>query len=169
MSTAVPEYKVAARRGYFAPKPAPIRAALEFTAMDPRGEYLNVSADDLEVYEDGVLQKVETFHEQTQPVSIVLALDASGSMRRKEADVIAAASAFTAALRPQDQLALLMFSDGVTHVHEFSTDRNKTKESIARYTTAGGTALYDALADSLGLLQDSTDAPRRRRDDRWPR
>ena len=155
VSTTVPEYKVAARRGYFAPKPAPVRAAIEFTAMDPRGEYLNVSADDLEVYEDGVLQRVETFHEQTQPVSIVLALDASGSMRRKEADVIAAASAFTASLRPQDQLALLLFADGVTHVHEFSTDRNKTKESIARYTTVGGTALYDALADSLGLLQDT--------------
>jgi Ca-activated chloride channel family protein len=124
--------------------------------MDPRGEYLNVSADDLEVYENGVRQRVESFHEQTQPVSIVLALDASGSMRRKEADVIASASAFTAALRPQDQLALLLFSDGVTHVHEFSTDRIRTTESIARYLTAGGTALYDGLAESLALLQGST-------------
>ena len=156
VQTAVPEYKVTARTGYFAPKPAPVRAAIEFTAMDLRGEYLDVSADDLEVYEDGVRQKVETFHEQTQPVAIVLALDASGSMRRKEADVIASAAAFTAALRPQDELALLLFSDGVTLVHELSKDRKQTQESIAGYRTAGGTALYDALTESLSLLQGST-------------
>ena len=87
--------------GYFAPKPAPVRPR-EFTATDPRGRTVS-TADDLEVIEDGVPQQVETFHEASQPVSIVLALDASGSMRHREADVIASARAFAAALRPEDQ------------------------------------------------------------------
>ena len=74
-----------ARPGYFAPKPPPIRPTIEFTATDPSGAYLDVAADDLEVVEDGVLQQIERFHEASQPVSIVLALDASGSMRHREA------------------------------------------------------------------------------------
>jgi VWFA-related protein len=145
--------RVTHRLGYFAPAPAPIRPMLEFTAMAPGGEYLDVSADDLEVSEDGVPQQIETFHEASQPVSIVLALDASGSMRRREADVIASARAFASALRPQDQLALLLFSDEVSLVHDLSTNREGTRQAIESYKTAGGTALYDAVSEALGRLE----------------
>ena len=149
----VPEYRVKARPGYFAPKPAPIRPSIEFTATDLGGQYLEVAADDLELYENGAAQKVETFHEASQPVSIVLALDASGSMRHREADVIAAARAFTAALRPQDQLAVMLFSDSVVLTHDLSTNRDATREAIDDYKTAGGTALYDALGEALARLK----------------
>jgi VWFA-related protein len=146
-------HRVTARPGYFAPKPPPIKPTLEFTATDHAGEYLEVSADDLEVVEDGVPQRIDTFHEATQPVSIVLALDASGSMRRREEEVIASARAFAAALRPHDQLAVVLFSDSVTLVHDLSTNRDATRDAIDSYRTAGGTALYDAVADALARLQ----------------
>ncbi len=151
--TGVAEYRVKARPGYFAPKPAPIRPSIEFTATDLGGQYLEVAADDLELSENGVAQKVETFHEASQPVSIVLALDASGSMRHREADVIAAARAFTAALRPQDQLAVMLFADSVVLTHDLSTNRDATREAIDDYKTAGGTALYDALGEALARLK----------------
>ena len=151
--TGVPEYRVKARPGYFAPKPAPVRPSLEFTATDLSGQYLEVSAEDLDIFEDGVAQKVETFHEASQPVSIVLALDASGSMRHREADVIAAARAFTAALRPQDQLGVMMFADGVDLTHDLSTNRDAANAAIDGYKTAGGTALYDALGEALARLK----------------
>ena len=64
-----------------------------------------------EVVEDGVAQHIDAFHEATQPVSIVLALDASGSMRKREADVIASAREFVGALRPEDTLAVVHFAD----------------------------------------------------------
>ena len=102
-----PRYAVRTRAGYFAPKPSPIRPTIEFTAIDPQGRYLDVSAEDLEVVENGVPQKVEVFHEATQPLSIVLALDNSGSMRRREGHVVEAAWRFVAALRPEDKLAVL--------------------------------------------------------------
>ena len=153
VETGVPDYRVKARPGYYAPKPAPVRPSVEFTATDLNGQYLEVAADDLEIYEDGVPQKVETFHEASQPVSIVLALDASGSMRNREADVIAAARAFTAALRPQDQLAVMLFSDSVVLTHDLSTNRDATRDAIDTYKTAGGTALYDALGEALARLK----------------
>lgn len=155
LACAVPDSHVKARTGYFAPKPAPVRAALEFTATDLTGEYLNVSAEDLEVLEDGVPQQVDTFHESTQPVSIVLALDSSGSMRKREAEVIASARAFTAALRPEDKLAVLLFSDGVSFTHDLSTNRDATREAIDEYKTSGGTALYDAVAEALTRLKQT--------------
>jgi Ca-activated chloride channel homolog len=151
--TGVSEYRVKARPGYFAPKPAPVRPSLEFTATDLSGQYLEVSAEDLDILEDGVAQKVETFHEASQPVSIVLALDASGSMHHREADVIAAARAFTAALRPQDQLGVMMFSDGVDLTHDLSANRDPANAAIDGYKTAGGTALYDALGEALARLK----------------
>ncbi len=146
-------YRVDSRPGYFAPKPAPIRPRLEFTAMDPGGSYLQATADDLEVLEDGVPQQVDVFHEASQPVSIVLALDASGSMRHREAEVIDSARAFAAALRPQDQLAVMTFADSARLVHDLSTNRESTREAIDGYRTSGGTALYDAVSDAISRLE----------------
>ena len=155
VTVAEPGYRIDARPGYFAPKPAPVRPTIEFTAMDPSGSYLEVAAGDLEIVEDGVTQQIETFHEASQPVSIVLALDASGSMRRREGDVIASAGAFAAALRPQDQLAVATFADAVTFVHDLSTDRKGTWEAIDGYKVSGGTALYDAVSAALTRLQQA--------------
>ncbi len=44
--------------------------------------------------EDGVDQKVDTFHEAATPLSIVLALDSSGSMRKTADALMAAARTF---------------------------------------------------------------------------
>lgn len=155
VSCAVTGSYVKARPGYFAPKPTPVRGNIEFTAIDTSGKYLEVAADDLELYEDGVPQHVDTFQEASQPVSIILALDASGSMKKEEAEVMASARAFTAALRPQDQLGLMLFSDAPTLTHDLSTNRDATREAIDSYKAAGGTALYDAIADALTRLQRS--------------
>jgi Ca-activated chloride channel homolog len=148
-----PTYHVSARPGYFAPKPAPVRPTIEFTATDPQGAYLSISADDLEVVEDDVAQKVETFHEATQPVSIVLVLDASGSMRKREVDVIASARAFVAALRPEDKVGVMLFADDVTLVQDLTADRAASNDAIDSYKTGGGTALYDAVSTALSRLE----------------
>lgn len=148
-----PSYHVAARPGYFAPKPAPVRPTIEFTATDPSDAYLSVSADELEVVEDDVVQHIESFHEASQPVSIILALDASGSMRRREADVVASARAFAAALRPEDKLGVMLFADDVALVQDLTTDRSSSNQAIDSYKTGGGTALYDAVSNALSRLE----------------
>jgi VWFA-related protein len=140
---------IRARPGYFAPKPAPIRPRIEFTATDPGGQYLNLSTEDLEVTEDGDVQSVETFQEAVQDVSIVLALDSSGSMKKKETDVIASALEFVSALQEKDQLALLTFGDKVVFAHDLTRNRDFSRNAIAEYKAIGGTALYDGMIDAL--------------------
>jgi VWFA-related protein len=69
--------------------------------------------------------------------------------------VIAAAHAFTATLRPEDELAVVLFADKSTFAHDLSTDRNMTREAIDEYKASGGTALYDAVGDALLRLKRS--------------
>ena len=147
------QYVVRTRAGYRAPTPPPIRPTLEFTVTDLSGEYVEISADDLVVSEDGVDQKVDTFHEAATPLSIVLALDASGSMRKSADALMSAARTFVDALRPEDKLSLLFFSDGVLVAHGLGTNRQTSIDAINGYKPVGGTALYDALADAFGTLK----------------
>jgi len=144
---------VKARNGYFAPRPPPVRPVLEFTAMDPQNQYLEISREDLVVFEDGVEQKVETFQEATSPVSMVLVLDSSGSMRLAAERVIAAAAAFVEALRPEDSMGMLTFADKVDVAHAITTNRANSLETLAAYKAEGGTALYDALCDAMLMLK----------------
>jgi Ca-activated chloride channel homolog len=144
---------VKARSGYSAPTPPPVRPVLEFTAMDPQNQYLDIAKDDLLVFEDGVEQKVETFQEATSPVSMVLVLDSSGSMKRASEQVVSAAAAFIGALRPEDSMGMLTFADKVDVVHAITTNRANSLEALTEYKAEGGTALYDALCDAMLMLK----------------
>jgi Ca-activated chloride channel family protein len=141
------------RKGYFARLPPPIRPQIEFTLTDGEQRYFDVSVDDLAVFEDGVEQKVDSFQEAVAPVSVVLALDSSGSIRSATQMVIDAARGFVAALRPKDALGVLMFADRSTLMQDLSTARDPSYNAIAQYKSSGGTALYDALVDSFARLR----------------
>ncbi len=153
LTTPHPNYRVRAREGYFAPKPPPIKPAIEFSAAYASGAAGSLSADDLIVVEDGVVQQVESFEEAVSPISIAMVVDASGSMRRALPAAQAAARTFVNSLRPTDPLALVRFADRVLVEHDFSERRETTSEAIERLQAAGGTALWDALHDSMLMLQ----------------
>jgi Ca-activated chloride channel homolog len=152
LSTARPEWLVRTRPGYFAAAPAPIRPSIEFTLMNTRRELLAVAADDLVVREDGVEQTLEAFEEALAPVSMVLALDSSGSMRRRAAEAQAAARSFVSAVRPEDKLSVTTFGETITFHHEFTNDRAPSYAAIDAYRAAGGTPLYDDLYQSFQRL-----------------
>jgi len=144
---------VRTRAGYFAAAPPPVRPSLEFTVSGPAHDFADLSRDDLVVIEGGVAQKVDVFQEAVAPLSIVLALDASGSMARAADAVKAAALSFIQALRREDALGVLLFSDTSVVVHDLSTDRGQAISAVETYSAHGGTALYDALTDGLMRLK----------------
>jgi VWFA-related protein len=153
LKTPRPEWTIRSRSGYFAPKPPPVRPSLEFTMMNRERELLAVSVEDLQVRENGVEQTLETFEEAVSPVSMVLALDGSGSMKKQAAAAQAAARSFVEAIRPEDKLSVASFADRVWFHHGFATDRDWSRRAIDQYITRGGTALYDALYESLVRLR----------------
>lgn len=144
-----PEVQVRARRGYTAPTPAPVRASLEFTAVGDGDVPVSLAADDLVVVENGVEQSVDAFHDAVQPVTIMLALDSSGSMKRSTDAAQEAARQFVTAMRPEDRLGMILFSDKANYVHPPTWLRELSLKAIDGYVATGGTALYDAMYDSL--------------------
>jgi Ca-activated chloride channel family protein len=155
LSTADPSHRIRTRTGYFAPKPPPVRPSLEFTVTGPNRELVDLTRDDLVVLEDGVAQKVDAFQEAVAPVSVVLAVDASGSMTRAADGVRAAALSFVEAVRPEDALSVLLFADTSAFAHGLTTDRQQSISAIHAYNARGGTALYDGLTDSLMRLKQT--------------
>jgi VWFA-related protein len=149
VDVARPGVKVRARSGYNAPKAPPVHPVIEFTAVGDSQEPASVTLEDLIVTEDGVEQKIETFEEAVDPVTVVLALDGSGSMKKAAAQAQAAARDFVNALRPEDRIAMISFADRSVLVHGPTEKREETLKAIDGYTATGGTALNDALYDSL--------------------
>src|SRR5690606_29456142 len=99
----------------------------------------------LAVYEDGVEQHIEGFEESLTPVSILLLLDASGSMRRDQDQVKAAARTFAAQLPGRDRVGIVTFADRPTLTQDLSFVRERILWAIDGYAVGGGTALYDAI------------------------
>ena len=156
VTTTTPTHVVRARAGYFAPDPPPIRPQIELTIRDVNRQTVDVGPDDFVVLEDGVEQQVEAFQEAVAPVSIMLTLDASGSMKKDAAGLMDAARTFVAALPTKDNLAVMLFADRATIVDDLGTDRDASLAAIAKYEAAGGTALYDSLFYGLSRLENVT-------------
>ncbi|HZO44093.1 MAG TPA: VWA domain-containing protein [Methylomirabilota bacterium] len=153
LAAADPKLRIRTRRGYRAPAPPPIRPSIEFTMMSAERDAMDARLEDLEVSEDGTIQHIDVFHEAIDPVSIVLALDSSGSMRKAAEAAQAAARTFVEAVRPEDKLAVAMFSDGFELAHDLTSNRATSLEALSHYAAKGGTALYDALAGSAARLK----------------
>ena len=139
-------WKIRTRPGYFAPAPPPVRPLIEFTVTDADNRYLDISSDGLVVVEDGVAQRVESFQEAVAPISILLTLDASGSMRRVVDTVKDAAHRFVKGVQPNDGLGVVLFGDVAVVAQDLTKDREATGAAIEQYVSRGGTALWDALA-----------------------
>ena len=110
-------YIVRTRDGYNAPKPPPVRPPNWSSPSRTRAGVLDLGPNDPTVFEDGIEQKVDAFHEVVAPASIVLALDSSGSMK-KSALVNGRRTRVWEVLRPEDSLGLLEFADQADLVHD---------------------------------------------------
>lgn len=152
LRTGNPEHTIKTRDGYFAAAPLPIRPSIEFTITSRGADAVVVGREDLEALEDGVPQEIDTFQEAVAPVSILLALDESGSMRKAAEDVKAAALRFTDAVRDEDRLGVILFSDDATLATDLTLSRLVPRMTIERYASKGGTALYDAVRLGLDRL-----------------
>ncbi|MSO31103.1 MAG: VWA domain-containing protein [Acidobacteria bacterium] len=109
--------------------------------------------EDFTVLEDDERQDITHFSSDRVPVSLGLVLDASGSMTPDK--MSAARSAIDRLiydlLSKDDELFFLEFANRPDLVQEWTTDRRVISHAVARVTPAGGTAMYDAIAEALPL------------------
>jgi VWFA-related protein len=131
---------------------------LQATVRDHKGSIVSdVREQDFEVYEDGVRQSIRLFKHEDIPVTVGLVIDHSGSMHHKLPDVVAAARTFVRSSNPEDQMFVVNFNEHVTlglpGEMSFSNRSEELESAIWRTSTAGQTALYDAVAEALERLR----------------
>jgi Ca-activated chloride channel homolog len=107
----------------------------------------NLTADQFEIYEEGVRQKIEVFEPDTQtPLDLALMIDCSLSETQElEFEREAAAAFIGQVVRPTDRMAVFGFADVVDMVGGFSGDTSYLQSSLRRLEPGAGTALYDAV------------------------
>ncbi len=117
------------------------------TVTDGRGRYVdNLTGDDFKILDQSTPQKITAFEPQSNEVSVVLLLDTTGSMLFALPALKNAALRLISELRPEDSVAVYNFSESVTELQPFTTDKAAAKRAVLRTRAFGDTAMYDALA-----------------------
>jgi len=99
--------------------------AVYTTVTDATGRLVpGLNKDDFEIYDNGKLQPITLFNTETQPISVIVMLDRSGSMRESFTLVAAGAEEFIKRLLPADKARIGSFSTKIEVApDEFTSDR----------------------------------------------
>jgi len=85
------------------------------------------------------------------PVSVVVLLDASGSMKHAMSQTVAALGVLLDSLRPDDEVSLLAIHNGVETLLPFTRDFGAVRDAAGRLTPSGRTALLDGIAAGFSM------------------
>lgn len=138
------------------PKTPTIRATVELvnvpiSATNKRGQrVIDLTLDDLKVFEDGVEQKITHFERETRtPLRIGLIIDSSNSARPKLSYEKDAAQQFCDMIlsnsSSKTEMFLETFDASSSIVQDFTHDSDLLVEKIEGLQSGGGKALYDAI------------------------
>lgn len=124
------------------------------TVTDRAGRFVSgLTQDDFAVYDDNRPQDITHFSAERVPVSLGLALDTSGSMAgEKIASARAAIDRFLLELlSPEDEVFLMRFGASPELVQDWTANKDAVSRRLARVNPTGGTAMYDAVAESVPI------------------
>jgi len=125
---------------------------VDVLVMDGNRPVAGLSPADFELRDSGVLQLMESVSYEDVPLSMMLALDASGSVRGQPLDDLKHAGATAAGLlKPGDRGAVLTFAEEVDLASDWTADHQQIAGAIERTQAAGSTALHDAAYAALTL------------------
>jgi Ca-activated chloride channel family protein len=144
-----------------APQPpqTPFRAgvdlvSLNVTVSDNAQRFItDLTADDFNVFEDGVKQDVTFFNRTNLPIALALLMDTSASMESKLPTAQEAAIGFGKRLRPQDLAEVIDFDSRVMVLQNFTNSAGELETAIRKTSAGGSTSLYNAVYIALKDLK----------------
>jgi Ca-activated chloride channel homolog len=129
--------------------------AVYATVTDAGGRLVpDLTRDDFEIYDNGKLQPVSVFANDIQPITIVVLLDRSGSMRANNRLVEAAGEAFVERLLPADKTRIGSFAARIqVDPRDFTSDKEEMIRILrTELQPDGPTPLWNAVNVGMTAL-----------------
>ncbi len=135
---------------------------LPVTVSDKNGHLVtNLPQSAFQVFENGVPQTIKLFKPEDVPISLVLIIDNSGSMREKRTSVESAALTLVRDSNKLDEVAVVNFNDEPYLDAEFTSDIAVMEQGLTKIDSRGGTAMRDAIRVSVDHLKDKAKRDKR--------
>jgi len=125
------------------------------TVEDRAGRLVTgLGPQDFTVYDDGVSQSISQFSREYVPLSVLILLDSSSSMRgRKLENAKKALLQFLRRLRQSDEAMLVTFDTRLRVLQSFTDEFSQLRRELKRLDGNGSTALYDAVLSALNYAR----------------
>jgi VWFA-related protein len=129
---------------------------LSVVVTDKKGRFIpDLAADDFLVFENRAPQELAFFTAEVTPVTLLVLLDASTSVRESVDSIKEAASNFVSKLWEGDQAIIADFNERVRFSSHFSDDVDRLVSTIQSLYPSGWTALYDSVLLSLEKVSEA--------------
>jgi Ca-activated chloride channel homolog len=131
---------------------------LPVAVKDKQGRFVaDLTTDQFAIFDNGRRVPIDLFTSEDTPVTVGLVVDASGSMRPKIGEVVAATLAFARASNPDDELFVVRFNDDVQEVvgdtpFLLARDAGRLESAMTALRPDGRTSLYDGITAALEHL-----------------
>jgi Ca-activated chloride channel family protein len=128
--------------------------ALDVLVTDQEGRFVSgLRPDDFRVLEQGVPQELSFLTDRRTPVTVVVLLDSSASVRSDMLPIQKAANRFIKKLAGGDRARIGFFHDEVVFGPRFTDDMTEHSAMINQMQPQRSTHLYDALIESFEKLE----------------
>ncbi len=129
----------------------------------------SLNKDDFELYEDGVPQKIAELSRDQLPLSVVLLFDLTFSVQPVLKPLAAGALQSLEHLKPEDEVAVMVYAASAQLVQDFTTDRAQTVAAIQKASEmqSGDAALFNEAIFEAAKHLGTTTNPKSRRTIIW--
>jgi Ca-activated chloride channel family protein len=113
---------------------------------------VELSREHFRIFDNGEPQVIRSFRHERGPLSLGILIDSSDSMLKQRGAVRAAARELISSCDELDEGFLARFAYDYALAREFTSDRRALAAALDEIKPRGGTALYDAVAESAAYL-----------------
>jgi Ca-activated chloride channel homolog len=131
--------------------------AVYTTVTDAEGRLVpDLTQDDFEIYEDGKLRPIAVFASEIQPITAIVMLDRSGSMKLNLPFVDRATEAFVRRLLPADKIRIGSFGERIKiHPEGFTSDKTELIRIIrTELQSEGPSPVWNSINESIKSLKE---------------
>ena len=149
-----------------------IRVSSQFVMLDALAENKqtgrlvgDLKLSDFRLSEDGIPQTITYFSQDRLPLSVVILFDLTDTVRSALKPLAEGARETLGHLKPEDEVAIMVFSSHTELLQKFTTDRTLAADAIAKASgmeSKDGTFIHESMYEAVNqAMQSNTPGSRR--------